>query len=77
MNEPLFQEDGSIVVEFRYDFYYDGFSQYDKTVLFTGSLKIDKQGNVEESNLYMIHKGVDAHGPPSKRKFEYRPDLFE
>ncbi|MDD3625790.1 MAG: hypothetical protein PHV06_00580 [bacterium] len=68
--------DASVLIEFRYDFDEDGFSQYDKTIIFKGELKILPNRTLEEISFYIIHLGVDSKGPRSKRKFEYKEGLF-
>ncbi|MCK4665345.1 hypothetical protein KAU33_01265 [Candidatus Dependentiae bacterium] len=76
INDLTTQKDGIVIIEFRYDFDADGFSQYDKTILFSGRVKIFPDKTIEEIHLYIIHQGVASHGPRSKRKFEFREDLF-
>ncbi len=70
------QVDGSIDIEFRYDFDEDGFSQYDKTIIFKGDVKILPDRTVREVSFHIIYQGVDCRGPRSKRIFEYKEGEF-
>ncbi len=49
--------DGKQIVNFRYIFDEDGFSQYDKTHVFDGSLTIES-GNLFKLEMEEVHAGV-------------------
>ena len=51
--------DGKLIVDFRYIFDEDGWSQYDKTHVFDGHVTIEN-GNVIELEMDNIHVGVAA-----------------
>ena len=53
---------GCLLVRFQYNFDEDGFSQYDKTHVLMGTIKIRKDGDVLQTTLEEIHTGVAAHG---------------
>ncbi len=52
--------DGTQIATFRYIFDEDGFSQYDKTHVFEGSLTIDGEKNLFKLDMEEIHAGVAA-----------------
>lgn len=53
--------DGSLIVTFSYEFDEDAFSQYDKTHILKGRLKISSSGELLERFLEEAHTGVAAH----------------
>ncbi|MFX0102535.1 MAG: hypothetical protein ACFFCS_23410 [Candidatus Hodarchaeota archaeon] len=53
--------DGGVFIKFQYNFDEDGFSQYDKTHVLMGTIKINKDGKRLEASLEETHTGVAAH----------------
>ncbi|MBI4616683.1 MAG: hypothetical protein HY720_23935 [Planctomycetes bacterium] len=51
--------EGTMVLHFTYRFDRDGFSQYDRTVTFTGRAKLDANGRVVEGEVEEVARGED------------------
>jgi hypothetical protein len=58
--EIIEENDDSCVVSFEYLFDEDGFSQYDKTHLLVGSVKINPNGQIIHKQLKETHTGEAA-----------------
>jgi hypothetical protein len=50
--------DGSYIINFKYNFDEDGFSQYDKTHLLKGLVEISSSGALIKKTLEQVHAGV-------------------
>jgi len=48
-------------IDFKYHFDEDGWSQYDKTHVFKGSLVINSTGKISDKKLIEKHKGIAAN----------------
>ncbi len=70
IKETKKQDDGSLIVTFKYHFDEDGFSQYDKTHIIEGKAKIDSEEEIFAWTLEEVHTGVDTHLYYGKKKQE-------
>jgi len=64
------EDEESHIVAFNYHFDEDGFSQYDKTHLIEGEVKINSCGEICAWSLEEVHTGVDTHLYYGKKKQE-------